>query len=91
MALDSNIVDLVDAACQSVAHIDAMEAMESPPPFDDVPPHLEAEVFACYWLLALAPAWSSIIYTFSDTLYTEIAEAPSVRRLTRIALDVPRP
>lgn len=49
---------------------DAMEAMEAPPG------PLEYEVYAVYWLLALAPGWTSCFYTFSDTLYEELARMP---------------
>ena len=66
VALDSNVVDLVEVACRSSARIDAMEAMEPPPHFEDLSPQQEVEVFACYWLLAMAPAWRSTLYTFSD-------------------------
>ena len=59
-----------------------------PPPFRDLPPRLEAEVFAFYWLLALAPAWRSTVYTFSDSLYEEVSRAPRAGSLLRIALDV---
>jgi hypothetical protein len=88
VALDSNVVDLVDAACHSSAHIDAMEAAEPPPPFGDLSPQQEVEVFACYWLLAMAPAWRSTLYTFSDWLYEEVAGAPHAERLLRVAVDV---
>ena len=56
VAVDSNVVDLFELACRSSAHIDATEAMEPPPHFEDLPSQQEVEVFACYWLLALAPA-----------------------------------
>ena len=88
VALDSNVVDLVEMACSTAAHIDAMEAMEPPPRFQQVPLRQEVEVFACYWLLALAPAWRSTVYTFSDLLYEELAAAPHSNSLLRVALDV---
>ena len=88
VALDSNVVDLVEFACRSSAHIDAMEAMEPPPHFDGLPPHQEVEVFACYWLLAMAPAWRSTLYTFADSLYDEVARAPHAGLLLRVAVDV---
>jgi hypothetical protein len=88
VALDSNVVDLVELACRSSAHVDAIEAMEPPPRFGDLSPQLEAEVFACYWLLAMAPAWRSTLYTFSDLLYDEVARAPHARLLLRVAVDV---
>ena len=88
VALDSNIVDFIEEACLSPEHIDAMEATAPPPPFRDMPPRQKAEVFACYWLLALAPAWRSTVYTFSDSLYEEVSRAPRARSLLRIAFDV---
>ena len=88
VALGSNIVDLIEEACLSPEHIDAMEATAPPPPFRAMSPRQEAEVFACYWLLALAPAWRSTAYTFSDTLYQEVSQAPRAGSLLRIALDV---
>jgi hypothetical protein len=53
-----------------------------------MPARQEAEVFACYWLLALAPAWRSTVYTFSDTLYQEVSRAARAGSLLRIAFDV---
>lgn len=88
VAIDSNIVDLVEIACQSSAYRDAMEAMESPPPFRGLHPQKEVEVFACYWLLAMAPAWGSTLLTFSDLLYDELAHAPRADSLLRFASDV---
>lgn len=86
--LESNVVDLVEVACRSSAHIDAMEAMESPPRFEGLSTQQEVEVFACYWLLAMAPAWRSTLYTFSDFLYDEVAGAPHGGLLLRVAADV---
>jgi hypothetical protein len=88
VALDSNVVDLVEAALLSLDHVDAMEAMEPPPRFAQMPPDQEAEVFACYWLLAMAPSWRSTVYTFSDALYEELSRAPRAAPLLRIAFDV---
>jgi hypothetical protein len=88
VALDSNVVDLVEVACRSSAHIDAMESMEPPPHFEDLAPQQEVEVFACYWLLAMAPVWRSTLYTFSDFLYDEVANAPHAGLLLRVAVDV---
>lgn len=88
VALDSNIVNLVEAACQSSAHVDAMEAMASPPRFENVPPHQQPEVLACYWLLAMAPAWRNTIYTFSDSWYEEVRRAPRAGHLLRVSTDV---
>ena len=88
VALDSNVVDLIEVACRSSAHIDAMEAMEPPPPFGELSRLQEIEVFACYWLLAMAPAWRSTLYTFSDVLYFEVADAPRANQLLRVAVDV---
>lgn len=88
VALDSNVVDLVEVACRSSAHSSAMEAMEPPPRFEELSPQQEAEVFACYWLLAMAPAWRSTIYTFSDLLYDEVARAPHAGQLLHVAIDV---
>jgi hypothetical protein len=50
--------------------------MEPPPRFEDLSPQQEVEVFACYWLVAMAPAWRTTLYTFSDFLYDEVAGAP---------------
>jgi hypothetical protein len=89
VALDTNVLDLVAAACASPAHVDAMEAMEPPPRrFDCSEPHQEIEALACYWLLAMAPAWRATLYTFSDLLYKEAADAPQASRLLRVAFDV---
>jgi hypothetical protein len=88
VALDSNVVDLVEVACRSSARIDAMQAMEPPPHFEDLAPQQEVEVFACYWLLAMAPAWRSTLHTFSDFLYDEVVNAPHAGLLLRVAVDV---
>jgi hypothetical protein len=88
VGLDSNVVDLIKEAWLLPEHVCAAEAMESPPRFSDMPPRQEAEVFACYWLLAMAPAWRSTVYTFSDSLYEEVSRAARARSLLRIALDV---
>jgi hypothetical protein len=88
VALDSNVVDLIEVACRTSEHIDAMEAMEPPPHFEDLSTQPEVEVFACYWLLAMAPAWGSTLYTFSDFLYDEVAPAPHAGLLVRVAVDV---
>lgn len=88
IAVDTNVVDLIEEACLSSGHIEAMEAILPPPRFREMPPRLEAEVFSCYWLLALAPAWRSTVYTFSETLYDEVVRAPNAGSLMRIAFDV---
>ena len=88
VALDANVVDLIEVACSSAAHLEPMEAMEPPPRFENLSSQPEVEVFACYWLLAMAPAWRSTLYTFSDVLYDEVARAPRSSPLLRIALDV---
>jgi hypothetical protein len=56
VALDSNIVDLVEEARPSPEQVDAMEATEPPPRFSQTPPRQESEVLACHWLLTMAPA-----------------------------------
>jgi hypothetical protein len=56
VALDSNLVDLVEEACPSPEHVDAMEATEPPPRFSQTPPWQQSEVLACHWLLTMAPA-----------------------------------
>jgi hypothetical protein len=62
--------------------------MEPPPHFEDLSPQQEVEVFACYWLLAMAPTWRSTLYTFSDFLHDEVANAPHAGLLLRVAVDV---
>src|SRR5207342_2885101 len=71
----------------SDAHTDAMEAMEAPPPFDGVEdPKQQRELWACYWLRALGPAWTGVLYTFSDLLYVETAAARRGRSLVDFAM-----
>lgn len=41
---------------------------------------LRSEAYAIYWLLALAPYWTSCVYTFSDTLYRELLSMPAEKR-----------
>lgn len=88
VAIDSNLVDLFNSACATTAHVDAMEAVEPPPSFEGMTTDLEVEAFACYWILAIAPAWRSTIYTFSDKLYDEVSRAPTASALLRVAFDV---
>lgn len=88
VAIDSNVVDLIEAACCSQRHIDALQAMEPPPRFEGIAPSLEPEVLAAYWLIAMAPAWRSTIYTFSDELYNELSHASRANPLLRVAFDV---
>jgi hypothetical protein len=88
VALDTNIVDLVVDACESTEHVEAMEAMEPPPRFRAMPRQLEAEVFSMFWILAMAPSWRSVVYTFSDTVYRELSAAGRASALVRAAVDV---
>ncbi len=88
VALDTNVVDLIEIACSEPGSVDAMEAMEPPPRFEGLTPPEEVEVWACYWLLALAPAWRSTLYTFADLLYDELRGAPHAQELLRVAFDV---
>jgi hypothetical protein len=86
VAIDSNVVDLLLDCEWSEAHADAMEAMEDPPPFDGVTdPKLRRELWACYWLRALAWPWQGVLYTFSDVLYAEVAAAERGRTLVEFA------
>jgi hypothetical protein len=88
VALDTNVVDLVEDASATRDHVDAMEAMSPPPRFRHMPRQLEGEVWASYWLVALAPVWRSTLYTFSDSVYEELAPALRASQLLRTAVDV---
>jgi hypothetical protein len=88
VALDTNVVDLVEVAVATRDHVDAMEAMNPPPRFRHMPRQLEGEVWASYWLVALAPIWRSTLYTFSDSIYEELAPALRASQLLRTAVDV---
>ncbi len=88
ISLDTNIVDLVQAAFATSDHVDAAEAQDPPPRFGAMHSKLEAEAWAVYWLFALAPSWRSTLYTFSDYLYAEVARAADDAALHRTALDV---
>src|SRR5262245_58139873 len=88
VAIDTNVVDLVRDAASTPAHIDCMEALEPPPRFRAMPTQLEAEVWATYWLVSLAPCWRSTVYTFSDSVYDELGPARDASALFRIAWDV---
>jgi hypothetical protein len=86
VAIDSNVVDLLLDSEWSETHCDAMEAMEEPPPFDGAEdPKLRRELWACYWLRALAWPWQGVLYTFSDVLYAEVAAASRGRTLAGFA------
>lgn len=71
VAIDSNIIDeIAHTVGAEPVLADAMESL-SPPPVS-----LPRRAYAWYWLLALAPYWVSCLYTFSDTLYQEVAAIP---------------
>ena len=75
VAVDSMIIDLLDENLHVEPDIaEAIEALE-PPPIS-----LSPSAYAVYWLLALAPFWRSCLYTFSDTLYQELAQMPASKR-----------
>jgi len=88
IALDSNIIDLIEMACPTGDHADSIEALELPPPFIDVPCHLLPQVAACYWILAMGPYWTSLTFTFSPVLLDELGRAPTGALLHRTALDL---
>jgi hypothetical protein len=107
VALDSSITDLLlgsslrrDGAPTSLAgwwtpeHTDAMEALQEPPPFvSRGNAKRRRELWACFWLRALHSSWPSVLYTFSDMLYTENEAAKSwnverARALIGFAVDV---
>lgn len=69
VAIDSMIIDLLDENLHVEVDIaEAIEALE-PPPINFSP-----SAYAVYWLVALAPFWRSCLYTFSETLYQELAQ-----------------
>jgi predicted nucleic acid-binding protein len=88
VAVDSMIIDLLDENLHVEPDIaEAIEALE-PPPISLSPP-----AYAVYWLVALAPFWPSCLYTFSDTLYQELAQMPvskqrKAERLFSVAMSI---
>jgi hypothetical protein len=75
VAVDSMIIDLLDESLRVEADFaEAIEALE-PPPIS-----LSPSAYAVYWLVALAPFWRSCLYTFSETLYQELAQMPASKR-----------
>lgn len=90
VAIDSNFVDLAEKIATSGDHIDAMEARGPPPRFELYDDSPEPEVWACYWLLTMGPAWTSIVYTYSDALPAELAAAEpfTAYKLLRTVTDV---
>lgn len=88
VAIDSNVVDLMELACSSSDHVDSMESRSDPTPFSGVVEHQQIEVFACYWILTMAPAWGSVAFTFSDLLYDEVGRAPRAPMLFRTVADL---
>jgi hypothetical protein len=75
VAVDSMIIDLLDENLHVEPDIaEAIEALESPPI------SLSPSAYAVYWLVALAPFWRSCLYTFSETLYQELARMPASKR-----------
>lgn len=78
VAIDSNILDEIALALDVGGELaEAMEALD-PPPLQ-----LSRRGFAWYWLLALAPYWTSCLYTFSDSLYEEVSTIPPSKRCWR--------
>src|SRR5438045_4166947 len=55
--------------------VDSMESVGPPPAYGTPDAKRRRELAACFWLLALAPAWRSTLYTFPDLLYAEQAGA----------------
>lgn len=88
VAIDSNVVDLMELTCSSLDHVDSMESRSDPPPFSGVVEHQQIEVFACYWILTMAAAWVSVAFTFSDLLYDEISRASHAPMLFRTVADL---
>ncbi|MEZ5323388.1 MAG: hypothetical protein R2698_15185 [Microthrixaceae bacterium] len=88
VALDANVIDLFAAAIDFEDAADRLEAMRPPPQLVRATRQLEAEAYACYWLLALAPRWYNTRYTFSDQVYVENAFAPEAARLAEVAVEV---
>lgn len=88
VAIDSMIIDLLDENLRVEADIaGAIEALE-PPPIN-----LSPSAYAVYWLVALAPFWRSCLYTFSETLYQELAQMPTSKqryaeRLFSVAMSI---
>ena len=75
VAVDSMVIDLLDENLHVEPDIaEAIEALE-PPPISLSPP-----AYAVYWLVALAPFWRNCLYTFSDTLYQELAQMSASKR-----------
>src|SRR5262245_23766949 len=77
------------ASVPTQSHSDALESMSPPPPYPTLTePKRRREVLTCYWILAVTPAWTSTLFTFSDLLYVEQRGAPAMRLLHRFAADM---
>ncbi len=87
VAIDSNVVDLLVDCIPTPAHAEASESWEFPPDYDCDDPKMRRELFACYWLLSLAQAWRTVLYTFSDTLYAEVSLARRAPVLLSFAIE----
>ena len=87
VAIDSNVVDLLVDCIPTPDHADASESWEFPPGYDRDDPKMRRELFACYWLLSLARAWQTVLYTFSDTLYAEVSLARRAPVLLGFAIE----
>ncbi len=55
--------------------------MEQGPFWPDLSANFEVEVYSCFWLLAMAPAWTATIYTFSDTLWNVVRHLALARQV----------
>jgi len=87
VAVDTNVIDLFIDCMPTEEHLDASEAQESPPEFEGDDPKRRRELLACFWLRSLASSWPSTLYTFSDTLYSEVRHAWAAPKLLSFALE----
>jgi hypothetical protein len=75
VCLDTNIVDaFVDLTVKYPNVLDGIEAAQAPPSY------LSADDAGIYWIMTLAPTWSSVLFTFSPKLYEELQAMPATKQ-----------
>jgi hypothetical protein len=81
VCLDTNMIDpFVDLPAKYPDLLAHIEAVQPPPSY------LCTDDAGVYWIMTLAPVWSSVLFTFSPRLYEELQAMPPIKRARASAL-----
>jgi hypothetical protein len=76
ICLDANMIDpFVDLPMKYPNLLADIEAVQPPPSY------LSIDDAGIYWIMTLAPAWPSVLFTFSPKLYEELRAMPPTKRV----------